>query len=209
MILTPCDLAKYAPSVRLEGEALTGLLEYLQTIVESDAGANRSLEITEHTEKITLNFKLQNFWLSYFPLVTPPEPLIKVRMANAQDSFRRGISAFDWIVLNNEQYQIDFDSQVHLQPSAIAQSYGWGRQFIFTEAQVTYSAGIDFTQDTAEVRSLKAACGQILTYMTNNQAYLGISAVNIVGEHSVQYNVTKAGEIPSSLLTPFKKYKIR
>lgn len=204
MILTEADIAKYAPLVTLTGDALTGALIYLQALIESDRCAGRSLEMQQYTEKSRVHLKTQTVWLSNSPLVNPPEPIIKVRLAHVQDRFRRVMLAQDWTTLTPEQYQIDRDGQIILRNAM----RGWTTSLnsvASSEAEVTYTAGLDFTQDTPEVNRLKAAAGQLLMFVVKSGVFKGISSESYSSEYSVNY----IGDLPGFLTIPFWKYRPR
>lgn len=217
-VFTSDDVSLFAPSVTLTGDALDGAILFVLSQVEGDRGADRPLEIVRHREKLSVNLKFQNFRLSYVsiltPLATEPAPVIKVRLANATDRFNRAISPNDWKELAPEDYRIDIDGQIHLS-TTYSRSWGGvgyrGREPYpeFSEADVEYSAGIDFSQDTRQVRQLKAAFGRVLDWVCNTGSYRGVTAVELPFEElKITYGSGQLGTIPDDLMLAFHKYRI-
>nr|QNL31619.1 MAG: hypothetical protein [Bacteriophage sp.] len=219
MIFTVDDLLLFAPSVSLPEDAVTGAIYFVQSIIEGDRGADRPLEITRHREKLRVNLKFQNFRLTYVsintPLVSNPAPIIKARLGNITDGFNRAIAPDSWQTLGSDDYIIDVDGQIHLS-TAISRSWGyWGYHGYnrepypeFSEADVEYSSGIDFSQDTRQTREIKAAFGRILDWVCNTGSFKGVSSVELPFEEvKINYGTGQLGTIPDDLLMVFKKYR--
>jgi hypothetical protein len=218
MIFTPDDLFLFAPGVVLTDEALEGAISFVETIVEGDRGADRPLEIVRHREKLRVNLKFQNFRLTYVspstPIAEDPEPVIKVRLGNVTDGFNRAIAPDNWKVLTPDDYTIDVDGQIHLS-TVYGRSWGYGHSWNtrepfpeFSEADVEYSAGIDFTQDTRQVRQLKAAFGRVLDWVCNTGSFKGVTSVELPFEElKISYGSGQLGTVPNDLLLVFRKYR--
>ena len=219
MIFSLDDLLLFAPSVSLPEDAVTGAIYFVQSIIEGDRGAGRPLEISRHREKLRVNLKFQNFRLSYVsintPLVNSPAPIIKARLGNITDGFNRAIAPDNWQALGINDYTIDVDGQIYLS-TAISRSWGyWGYHGYnrepypaFSEADVEYSSGIDFSQDTRQTREIKAAFGRILDWVCNTGSFKGVSSVELPFEEAkINYGTGQLGTIPDDLLMVFKKYR--
>lgn len=219
MIFSLDDLLLFAPSVSLPEDAVTGAIYFVQSIIEGDRGADRPLEISRHREKLRVNLKFQNFRLTYVsintPLVNSPAPIIKARLGNITDGFNRAIAPDSWQTLSSNDYTIDVDGQIYLS-TAISRSWGyWGYHGYnrepypaFSEADVEYSSGIDFSQDTRQTREVKAAFGRILDWVVNTGSFKGVSSVELPFEEAkINYGTGQLGTIPDDLLMVFKKYR--
>lgn len=219
MIFSLDDLLLFAPSVSLPEDAVTGAIYFVQSIIEGDRGADRPLEITRHREKLRVNLKFQNFRLTYVsintPLVNSPAPIIKARLGNITDGFNRAIAPDSWQTLSSNDYTIDVDGQIYLS-TAISRSWGyWGYHGYsrepypaFSEADVEYSSGIDFSQDIRQTREIKAAFGRILDWVVNTGSFKGVSSVELPFEEAkINYGTGQLGTIPDDLLMVFKKYR--
>jgi hypothetical protein len=223
-ILFLTDALCFAPSLsNLATDDLAALLNFVNFLVESPQGANRPLGIQQYTEKLKLNLKLQNLYLSYFPIALDPiaYPItVQVRTANALNMYSRGIPVQPWIDVAPDKFILDIDGQLHL---AFGQEYPYNfpnfNAFIrpvANEMQVSYWAGLDFQPYTPqstishEVKNLKIAAGEICKYL-NTKMYQGVSSIQVpFDEFSVQFSQgNKAFQIPDILLYPFRNYKPR
>jgi len=219
MIFSVDDLSIFAPSVSLPEDAVTGAIYFVQGIVEGNRGSDRPLEITRHREKLRVNLKFQNFKLTYVnintPIINSPAPIIKARLGNITDGFNRAIAPDNWQTLGSNDYIIDIDGQIHLS-TAIGRSWGYGGYHgysrepypEFSEADVEYSSGIDFSQDTRQTREIKAAFGRVLDWVCNTGSFKGVSSVELPFEEArINYGTGQLGTIPDDLLMVFKKYR--
>jgi hypothetical protein len=218
MIFTPDDLSLFAPSVTLVDDALEGAISFVETIVEGDRGADRPLGIVQYREKLRVNLKFQNFRLTYVspstPIAEDPEPIIKVRLGNVTDGFNRAIAPDNWKVLTPDEYMIDVDGQINLS-TVYGRSWGYNQSWNsrepfpeFSEADVEYSAGIDFSEDTRQVRQLKAAFGRVLDWVCNTGSFKGVTSVELPFEElKISYGSGQLGMVPDDLLLAFRKYK--
>jgi hypothetical protein len=218
MIFTSDDLTLFAPGVALTGNALEGAILFVTSIVESDRGADRPLEIVRHREKLRVNLKFQNFRLTYVSIDTPlaeePAPIVKARLGNVVDGFNRAIAPDNWKTLTPDEYRIDSDGQIDLS-TFCGRSWGYGRSWNtrepypeFSEADVEYSAGIDFSEDTRTVRQLKAAFGRVLDWVCNTGSFKGITSVELPFEElKISYGTGQLGTVPDDLLLAFRKYR--
>lgn len=205
-ILTAADKPLYFPDVTLEGDALTGAIARITSIIEGPAGANRPLERGETEEIKRLNVAAQTAQLSYVPVALVPAPVIRARVSTVAD----------WVELATDEYRIDFNGRLCILGSVQHVVSRWARhpydsnQWRFSEVWATYTAGLDFTADTAEIRNLKAAAGQCLSFMVLNQAFAGVTRYEVFQEYVESYGSTSAaGDIPGGLLAPFFKYRPR
>ena len=89
-------------------------------------------------------------------------------------------------------------------------------QRVAIEVEATYTGGLDFTQSTAEINQLKYALGQIIAYQQSDFYKSGLQQIDFKNEIRLQYAVSSGsgggavvGQVPDSLLQPFKKYRPR
>lgn len=215
-IVTEDDKLIYFPSVTLSGDALTGAIALIQTLVESPIGANRSLELTAQVEIKPINVNFQTAQFSLLPIATSPTPSIQVRRGEVLTGYRRSLGITDWQTLSASDYTIDpVGGRVHFDIKTID---GWGRfGYRNTQAKLSYTSGFDFADDSYEVRSIKSLFGQMLLYSQTIGYQSGITEVDIDGEYRVRYGATSgggnatagAGILPETFLIPFRKYRPR
>jgi len=130
------------------------------------------------------------------------------------EGFNRAIAPDNWKVLTPDDYTIDVDGQIHLS-TVYGRSWGYGHSWNtrepfpeFSEADVEYSAGIDFTQDTRQVRQLKAAFGRVLDWVCNTGSFKGVTSVELPFEElKISYGSGQLGTVPNDLLLVFRKYR--
>lgn len=200
-ILTEIDRAIYFPDVPLQGEALDGLIQRAQMLAEGPQGANRPLEITPFKEIVRMNVSLQTARLTFAPLALTPAPVVEARRKTHRDNFGRVHPTTAWVTLTEgEGYIIDEESgEIHL---SLDSQLGFGRSVFFTELRVTYTSGFDTTQDTYEVRQLKAAVGSILNWLGthSNERYMLRDEVT-----GVTFSESRK-DLPIDYLLPLRKY---
>lgn len=203
-ILTSDELSSYAPS--LVGNANADqLILVAQAFVESPQGANRKLELTEYQEIKRINQFKKNVFCSYLPIASDPALVLEVRYNNQPTLFGRQSSVTDWQTVTDDKYIIDKHGKINFRSVL---NYGY---YAFpNEAQMTYTAGFDFTSDDAEVITIKTLLGQILEYQQKD-IYKGRQSLSISGEASVANafftGLKQPYQIPDSLILPFKKYR--
>ena len=224
MILNEDDLPLFAPGVNLTSDALTGAFYYLQSILESEAGAGRPLDLALRTETRKINYRCQSFFLQHFPiLVDDDHPfLLSVRIGgNVTDTFGRAVSPGSWRVLADDEFILDNNNQIFLNYSNLNLiSSGWSPNYLssgyqrggFTDYKCEYWAGFDFTQDTQEINQLKASAGAILTYVVQSGVFKGVSELDVpFDEFRIKYatDPTLIGQIPDYMMLPFKSLRVR
>lgn len=234
MILTEDDLPIYAPGVSLVDDEFRGAIRRLESIIESDIGAGRPLEIQERVEQGTVLKNTQYFLLRQYPIDLTVTPIIKVRAGGSvSDGWRRGVTPGEWLTLTSEQYQLDSDGSVFLNPEVIGlyldngwdrNNWGKGRYIqesdrggILTAYHATYTAGYVFETNTptAEVEKIKAAAGAILGYVQQSSVFAGISEVQVpFDEFRIKYAIGSTasdviGKIPEEMLRPFRDLRAR
>lgn len=153
MILTPEDESIYFPGIGLTGDTLIGCLARAQAFVESYLGCGRPIERRQYVEVIT--FDQGRFIpvndpliavLRYYPVVSA---IVEGRRANVLDGFQRRIWATpDWLLVDPERYELDPGGRLVVYAN-------------YSELRITYNAGFDFTQDSPEVREIKAIAGML------------------------------------------------
>lgn len=225
MILTEDDLPIFAPGVNLTADALTGAFYYLQSILESEAGAGRPLDLALRTEvrKIAAQ-KTQSFFLQQFPiLIDEDHPFtLSVRVGgNVTDIYNRPVPVGSWRTLSENEYILDSNNQVFLNFANIGLiNGGWYPCFVnqgyqqtgFTDYKCEYWAGFDFSQDTQEINQLKASAGAILTYIVQSGVFKGVSELQVpFDEFRIKYatDPTLIGQIPDYMMLPFKSLRVR
>lgn len=234
MILTEDDLPIYAPGVSLVDDEFRGAIRRLESIIESDVGAGRPLEIQERVEQGVVLKNTQYFLLKQFPIDLTTAPTIKVRVGGStSDGWRRGVTPGEWLTLTDSQYRLDDDGSVFLNPETIGLylDNGWERGYkskgryiqeqdrggVLTAYHATYTAGFIFETDTPtpEVEKIKAAAGAILTYIQQSSVFSGISEVQVpFDEFRIKYAIGSTasdviGKIPSEMLLPFRDLRAR
>ena len=82
-ILTLADLADLAPGIDTVTAplAVEGLLARVQSWCESGTGANRPLEVTSHTEILTISMDLGGLGqLTRVPVAVLPDPVVEISL---------------------------------------------------------------------------------------------------------------------------------
>lgn len=175
-ILTEPELPIYAPDVTLTGPALTAAIAMIQLTLEGPKGAQRPLELTEFTEIIPINFKLQTAQLSYWPIAQTPEPAIEVRFGNVQNRFRNPLGLSDWFEVQDPVTYLDATGQINFSRSSVLVG-NFSRLSNATELRAVYTAGFDFAVGSTDpaVIAIKAIAGFILDYQQNDPSALGVT----------------------------------
>lgn len=208
-ILTEAELAIYAPSVSLTGDAFDGAIAYTQMVMESPMGANRPLGLTEFTEIVRINQRLSTAYPSYFPIAASPAITVEVRIANQVNMYHRGSGVGEWIALGSDAFTLNENGRIDLDLAVIA---FLRRQNFYrnNEARLIYTAGFDFSEATPEVAAIKAIAGQILTYQ-QSPAFTGIKRQKVDKEYEVEFGAQsqQAGAIPPSYLSMLARYRPR
>jgi hypothetical protein len=195
-VLTAADQPIYFPTVTQTGAALDGLMALAQALCESSYGANRPLELQQHSEIITINLKYLVGTLSYYPIAALPSMSVWARIM-MDASFGR-LSLHQWLPLASDDYLLDVETG-ELRLGGVA-----------SEVKVVYSAGFDFSLSSAEVKSIKAIAGQALTYFANYQVGLDSYLNNPAGEGGVEsYNLVRPDQYLSAILLPLRRYMPR
>lgn len=208
-ILTASELATYAPDLALTGAAATALIYQVQIQLESAIG--RPLELTSFSEKLPLTWQSQTAQLSYIPIQSTPTPAFKIRGGNVQDGFDRAIALDDWVDLLADDYILDNGGLFHLRSLRV-------NKLSAVSLLAAYTAGLEFTQSTPEITSLKYAFGRILSYAGSISGYSGVAEYEIKDRMKVKFAASSTspaavgagvGQIPAGLLSPFLKYRPR
>lgn len=199
-ILTEADRAIYFPDVTLSESALVGACYAAQALAESNMGANRPLELMQHTEVVSVaNYSCQ---LSRFPIHESQPPIISARCGGRRDGFGRVAPVSPFFPLKSSDYILDAESgRIDL--------WGCTGGGGITSLRITYTTGFDFSQDNSDVRAIKSALAALLCYQQSN-TFSGLQSVSVEGEYKVAYTGgADPGIVPESLLIPFRKYKPR
>lgn len=214
-ILTEDDIVSLAPSISLRGTALTSAIARVQAEIEGYRGANRKLEATEYKSIYRIHIQSQSFHLDYSPIIGTPT--LRGRFGNIRNSYGNQTGLYDWQDIATKDFTLDGDGFIFLKHSQFDSNNTWfassSRGNLFTEIEVTYLAGYDFSTDTPEIQAIKASAIAVLDYQVNSPAYSGIAEQDIVGEYKIKYfspgnsSGIAAGQVPEGLLQPFWKYK--
>ncbi|MGL4947082.1 MAG: hypothetical protein ACRC4X_05390 [Cetobacterium sp.] len=139
----------------------------MQVLAEGSWGARRPLELQSVTQKIKINRVYQNARLPYWPIADLPAPIVKVRHGQPANRWGRFHGVTPWYFLDDPQYWIEENGKIHLH---ISHNFSWGHEVgssNVTELEVTYTAGFDFTQDTPDVRLIKAVVGNLAGFLSD------------------------------------------
>lgn len=231
--LSPEECLLYAPSINLSGDALQTAIEISQMVVEGVNGADRPLSATSITKVIKIP-QDNRILLPITPLLATPAPVVKLRGSDLAPRFG-SYSSQEWEVLSNDSYVVDYDNNeiallglnrlfYRTNSSANANNFRRNQRQPTAphgqrQVKITYSSGIDFTQNTPEANRLKMALASIVALRTSAQSQ-GVKSVDISDE---EYKVVYAsqsdymgissqgggvnGSPINELLSIFKKYK--
>lgn len=194
-LLTSDDKLTYFPTVSQTDTALTGLMTLAQALCESSYGANRSLELQEIKEIVSVNPMYGVAVLSHYPIAS----LVVVEALTGNSvggSFGR-IALGDWAVLP-DSYRLDAETgELWLSDRT-------------DKIRATYTAGYNFTGTTPDIQKIKAIAGQVLTYFANYKVGLDSYLNNPSGDQGVEsYNLVRPDQYLAALLLPLRKYMAR
>ena len=212
-LLTVEELETYAPEVA--GATSIDIL-VAQTAIEAWLGF--PIEQTQRIEILQLTARSKTTQLSYHPIADTPAPVIEVRQGNERDRLDRQSVMTDWFTLQAGDYILDATGLISLNTLNSSVSFGFNL-ISATDLRATYTAGLDFTQDTPEIKALKAATGQIITYQASDHFKSGVIELDIKNQFRQKWTfggggsggsgMTGAGQTPGALFRPFQKYKSR
>ena len=209
-ILTTAELATYAPEV--DGANVLNILN-AQAAIESWVGF--SIELSERVEILQLTARSKTTQLSYHPIADTPAPVVEVRQGNERDRLDRQSVVTDWYTLEVGDYVLDSTGLLSLNTINSAIAFGF-RVADITEARATYTAGLDFSQDTSEINQLKAAAGLIITYQSSPSFSSNVTEIDVDDQFREKYasasgggNGVTPGKVPEVFFRPFQKYKPR
>lgn len=217
MILTVAEFSSFVPGAEVANPEAAIL--QAQAAVEGPMGANRPLEKQSFTEILRVSsVRLQSLYLSYGPIDLTVTPTIQIRSGNIQTRYRRAIALSDWQTLAADDYQLDSTGKLSLNvggSSSFIPAWGQPASRMATEVQATYTAGLDFTATTTEIKTLKYAFAQVVSYQQSQSYSSGIEEIQENDIYRIRYQSPNAGNpigpgvIPPGLLAPFKKYQPR
>lgn len=179
-ILSLSDKTKFFPGLVMTDPQIEACIARAEALAQGPEGANRNLEIQQYTETQSVNLATQTCFLSYFPILSDPAPVIRVRRSGVAE-FGRMIPPQDWVQLAPDQYEIDdstgevrllFGTTVSSEPGF----YGnWTRHLNAraTEVKISYYSGFNFAADppSYEITQIKNAVAGIMLATTANPAY--------------------------------------
>jgi len=178
--------------VTLTGDALTGALAYAQALCESGYGAGRRLEQQQYLRVREVLHR--QIFLEQQPVASVA--LVRIRVF--VDSWGRA-SALDWYSLSVGDWVLD----ARLARITLQSLYPTG------EAEVTYTAGIDFAASplSRDAIDVKACAGRIVTHVSNNRPGLEtyqLDAGGLAAVETVRY--APLDDTLQQLLMPLKRF---
>jgi hypothetical protein len=197
MILTEDNYQEYTKGITLTGDDLLVAIAQAQAIIESPNGANRPLDITEKKEILTTNGRLQNVYLSWKPVLLDPAIIVRGRYGKVKSPYGEVIPASDWETITG--FRVD-DNEL----TVLSNSFCTG----YSELEITYSSGFDFTDTTnPDVEYIKRHTGILLTYM-QSPSFQGVKILDVpFKEFKIEFSQgVNAFEVPDWLMLPFRKY---
>lgn len=200
------ELFAYAPTVERRSEVV---ILVAQGAVINYLGFD--LELSQRVEILNLTNKTSTTQLSYHPIADSPAPVIEVREGNITDSFKREVPLTEWNTLQTGDYVLDSTGLLSLNISDTSLTFKrtFGK---VNQVRATYAAGLDFAAETTEIKLLKTALGQIISYQESSFYQQGIQEIDIDGFHQVRYatsNTGQSGQVPEPFLKPFSRYASR
>ena len=213
-ILTTAELAIYAPGISATNAA--ALISQAQIVAEGPQGANRPLEKASVTEILKVRSgSIQSIYLSRFPVDSTASKTFKVRLGNVRTRYHRAVPLGDWRTLSEDEYILDFTGKLSLNvgQSTFFRNYDVGQnRVVATEVEATYTGGLDFTESTSEIESIKYALGQLIEFQQSDGYRSDKKVIDIDKRIRVEnFDRTAPGKtrIPQDLLTIFQKYRVR
>jgi hypothetical protein len=196
-ILSLSDKTAFFPDLVLSDAQLEAAIRRAEVLAQGPNGANRNLEIQSYREVHSVNTADQTFFLSYFPILLEPAPVIEVRRSGNAE-FGRVIPPQDWLTLASDQYEIDTESgEVRLKfGTTVNRSSGFYGDWTSnlnaraTEARIAYYSGFNFAANPPpfEVTEIKNIVAGIMLATTANPAYSqGITQFSLGKFYSTAY----------------------
>ena len=187
MILSPADIPFYAPTVTLTGNALEGFLLRIDSLCESDLGADRPLSLQTHSEIISVDNGYASFQIPYTPVVSIESIEARVKQAVGGTS--------QWYPL--QRWQLDEETSiVNLlsldQSSLNFQFLGLSGYRDINEIRVRFTAGFDFSDsNNSEVKRIKSVAGSLAMLIAKAE---GLNAVSVANPEKIGNIVTPYGQ---------------
>lgn len=201
MILSPSDIPVYAPTVTLTGAALDGFLYRVQTLCESDLGADRPLELQSHREIIKVVSGYATFQIPYTPVISVE--LIEGRVRQYPGGTSAWYPIQDW-TLDEEDSIINL---VSLDQSSLNFQFLGVGGVNLNEIRVSFTAGFDFTSTIdPEVKKIKSVAGSLAMLLAKAEGLNATSVANAsqIGDIVTPYGQT-VGRVASWEATDFAK----
>lgn len=209
-ILLASELSVYAPGANVSGELPILIAQNaLQSFLGWDIELQSRIEILD----LTANTRTAQF--SYWPLkLASPTPVVEVREGNTLDGYGRAIPLTEWYTLAAGDYNLDATGLLTLNTSDTSLIFGRlaGQS---SAVRATYTAGLDFSATTLEIKMLKAALGQIIQYQQSPSYTSGVQEIDIFRKirtklaSGFQQNNGSLTRIPPDLFAPFQRYRPR
>lgn len=228
MILTTEDRATYFPG--LSADVTTAQLNLAliqgQMIAESPEGANRPLEKQSFTDILNLNSNGRVF-LSRFPIATSPTLSLQIR-GGEYGNFGINFTGVDWQDIDAETYRIDYDlgEITILNQTAFTIWNGvtssltgspWvsakrrpTKRFNRPQVRVVYTAGYDFSVDTADTLRIKSALAGLVNLRFSKFFSEGVKEFTLENFYSVSYGAsTDVKSASEQYMQVFRQYRSR
>lgn len=224
-ILTTGDVATYAPTVTATGSELNALLALAESIAQGPSGSHCSIEKSIRNEQRTVGYSLQTVQLSYWPIDLSAEIVLQGRYGNVRNRFRRSVGISQWITIDDGAYVLDETGHLSLNNGNSIFDFNRSTNGSeLTEIKIQYTAGVDFTADNDEVKSLKYALGGILTALSDSSQdpFSGrslqswdshlegkVTFASTSQSRSGSMTISPVAGVADYLLDPFRKYRPR
>lgn len=201
MILTPDELAEYAPgAASCETTAISpeAAIAMAEALAMGYRGSNRPLGLTQHVENLMVGRSMASS-LKHWPIVINDTHPVQIRIRSIDPAL---IQVTDWTTLPSDQYELTDRGRIILAIAAPGfLTFGRHtrglrplRRDPKTELEVTYWAGFDFESDSEPVRQMKAALGGIVSLQSAATKALhgidgsgdDISEVTVDDEYSIK-----------------------
>ena len=196
-------------------DAIESSIRVAEILAQGIDGANRQLELKEYTEI----FELQStsFTLAFYPLVS----VLKIYYRGMTPTYYDlTYASAEWVEMAPDKYTVDTDTgEVILQSFAPVSSIRPPRmRGAKPQIKIKYSAGIDFTDSSAEVGAIKSALIELTNQLLLPSISQGVKSFEIDDEgHKTTYfganessiTATSGKNKINSLLDFFKKYQPR
>lgn len=213
-LLSVAEYKTFFPDSTLTDSQIAQAIESAQLLAESPLGADRSLEVDDYTNVLSIPAMVGRVYLPYFPIV-PDSLTVQIRGAELSLYGGLGVTSNDWQTIASDAYRIDYETNelwfISIANAGLYGNYSTSYSSLAyrrnsptikarpLQARVSYQAGFS-PADIGEVDKLKRALalltsiryggtGSVTEGMTGDQALAnGIKSVELTGFYSVEYD---------------------